>query len=68
MTHRQAVKPIEMLLVVALLGVVTPKNSMASTEDQKATGDLSFGIGAQHEAGKYGTTPTTRSRTVPLAD
>ena len=67
MTHRQAVRPIEMLLLMALLGVVTPKNSMASTEDQKAPEDLSVGIGAEHEAGKYGTTQTTRSWTFPLA-
>lgn len=55
-----------MLLLAALLGAVTSKNALASAEDQKAAGDLSVGIGAEHEAGKYGTTQTTRSWTVPL--
>ncbi len=66
MTHKQAVRTIEMLLLAALVGVVASWSSIASAEDQKASGDLSVGTGVEHETGKYGTTQTTRSWTVPL--
>ncbi|MHB8741758.1 MAG: transporter family protein [Sulfuricaulis sp.] len=67
MTRKNTVRTIKALLLAALLGVVASKNSMASdADDQKISGDLSVGIGAEHETGKYGTTQTTRSWTVPL--
>ncbi|MHB8533900.1 MAG: hypothetical protein ACYDBW_00435 [Sulfuricaulis sp.] len=65
MPRIRTVRAIELLLLVTLIGVVAARNAFAGADDKNTSGDLSVGIGLEHDSGKYGTTQTTRSWTVP---
>ena len=58
-------RTIQMMLLATLLGVAAYSSAFAGSNDKNTSGDLSVGIGLEHDSGKYGTTQTTRSWTVP---